>query len=200
VPGSTTLRHYPYPVDTDPIDVAGDVQRLAEAVDTDVAAVSTVANNATTLAQQAQARADQANAAAANALATANSAVSQAQAAQTTANNASNAANTANGAIAGIQAQLARNLPYGELGGLPNITSNASGDARVTFPRAYSSIPGVAVVCYNEANVQPVIHSVDTTGFSVRLHFAADNDNPNTPWQGTTGLGWVSSGAQLVAP
>jgi hypothetical protein len=35
MPGATPGRGYPYPIDTDPIDVAGDIQRLAEAVDAD---------------------------------------------------------------------------------------------------------------------------------------------------------------------
>jgi len=37
MPG-TTSRGYPYPLDTDPIDVAGDMQKLAEAINTDVIA------------------------------------------------------------------------------------------------------------------------------------------------------------------
>jgi hypothetical protein len=39
MPG-TTVRGYPYPTDTDPIDVAGDIQALAEAIDTSVTTVS----------------------------------------------------------------------------------------------------------------------------------------------------------------
>lgn len=35
MPGATTCRAYPYPLDTDLIDVAGDIQKLAVAVDTD---------------------------------------------------------------------------------------------------------------------------------------------------------------------
>lgn len=198
MPGTTTLRHYPYPVDTDGIDVAGDVSRLASAVDTDVAAVLATANNAVTLAQQAQNRADQANNAAGTAQTTANSAISQAQAAQVTATNAQNAANTANGAAAAVQAQVNRNLPYGILGGQPNITSDGNGDARVTYPRTFSSVPGVSATPNNLSNVQCTIHSVDEGGFSVKLYFAQGGVNPNTPWQGTTALGWVASGAQLT--
>lgn len=37
---ATTTRGYPYPVGGDPIDVAGDVQRLAQSIDTDVTAVA----------------------------------------------------------------------------------------------------------------------------------------------------------------
>lgn len=40
MPG-TTPRHYPYPLDGESIDVAGDIRRLAEAVDADVATVGT---------------------------------------------------------------------------------------------------------------------------------------------------------------
>jgi len=39
MPG-TTPRGYPYPVDTDPLDVAVDMQALAEAADTDAAALA----------------------------------------------------------------------------------------------------------------------------------------------------------------
>lgn len=37
MPGHTTNRGYPFPLDSEHIDVAGDVQRLAEAIDTDLA-------------------------------------------------------------------------------------------------------------------------------------------------------------------
>lgn len=33
MPGTTPNHAFPYPMDSDPIDVAGDIQRLAEAVD-----------------------------------------------------------------------------------------------------------------------------------------------------------------------
>jgi len=36
MPSSTTHRHYPYPLDPDPIDVAGDIKKLADAVDDDL--------------------------------------------------------------------------------------------------------------------------------------------------------------------
>lgn len=36
MPATTATRSYPYPLDPDPIDVAGDIQELAVAVDTDV--------------------------------------------------------------------------------------------------------------------------------------------------------------------
>ena len=39
MPGTTPIRGYPYPLDPDLIDVAGDIQRLAEAIDPDVAGV-----------------------------------------------------------------------------------------------------------------------------------------------------------------
>jgi hypothetical protein len=39
MPGVTSPRAYPYPVDADPIDVAGDIKALAEAVDNDVLGV-----------------------------------------------------------------------------------------------------------------------------------------------------------------
>ena len=39
MPGATTNQNYPYPLDTDLIDVSGDIENLAEAVDTDVEAV-----------------------------------------------------------------------------------------------------------------------------------------------------------------
>ena len=35
MPGQTPNRNYPYPVDSDAIDVAGDIRRLATAIDTD---------------------------------------------------------------------------------------------------------------------------------------------------------------------
>lgn len=38
MPGATTNHGFPYPLDSDPIDVAGDIQRLAEAIDTAVTA------------------------------------------------------------------------------------------------------------------------------------------------------------------
>jgi microcystin-dependent protein len=40
MPADTTCRDYPYPVDGDPIDVAGDIKRLADAVDADVCAIA----------------------------------------------------------------------------------------------------------------------------------------------------------------
>lgn len=36
MPSTTTNRNYPYPVGTDPIDTAGDIERLAKAIDTDI--------------------------------------------------------------------------------------------------------------------------------------------------------------------
>ena len=36
MPATTPNRNYPYPVDADTIDVTGDIQRLAEAVDLDI--------------------------------------------------------------------------------------------------------------------------------------------------------------------
>src|SRR5262245_11294650 len=36
MPAVTTCRSLPYPLDTDPIDVAGDIHRLATKVDTDL--------------------------------------------------------------------------------------------------------------------------------------------------------------------
>lgn len=36
MPASTVIRALPYPLDSDPIDVAGDMQRLAEALDTGI--------------------------------------------------------------------------------------------------------------------------------------------------------------------
>ena len=39
MPGSTINRAYPYPVPTDPTDVAGDIQDLAEAIDADLQAL-----------------------------------------------------------------------------------------------------------------------------------------------------------------
>jgi hypothetical protein len=41
MPATTPTRHYPYPLDPDTIDPAGDIQRLAEAVDPDVNAINT---------------------------------------------------------------------------------------------------------------------------------------------------------------
>lgn len=45
MPGTTPNRHYPYPLDTEGIDVAGDVQRLAEALDADMALAVSAGNN-----------------------------------------------------------------------------------------------------------------------------------------------------------
>lgn len=39
-----TNRGYPYPYDTDPIDVASDIQRLAESIDGDVGGISPMVN------------------------------------------------------------------------------------------------------------------------------------------------------------
>lgn len=39
MPGLTACRSYPYPVDADPIDVAGDIKKLADKVDTDTCAL-----------------------------------------------------------------------------------------------------------------------------------------------------------------
>lgn len=36
MPATTPLRGYPYPLDTDPIDVAGDIKDLADAIDVDM--------------------------------------------------------------------------------------------------------------------------------------------------------------------
>jgi hypothetical protein len=36
----TTNRGFPYPYDTDPIDVAGDIQRLAESIDGDIGGIA----------------------------------------------------------------------------------------------------------------------------------------------------------------
>jgi len=36
MPGATANRAYPYPLGADPIDIAGDIQRLADAVDVDM--------------------------------------------------------------------------------------------------------------------------------------------------------------------
>lgn len=38
MPGSTSPRNYPYPLDADPIDVAGDIENLAEAINDDIEA------------------------------------------------------------------------------------------------------------------------------------------------------------------
>lgn len=44
MPGTTTPRNYPYPLDPDPIDVAGDIKRLAEAIDDDMVAALAAAS------------------------------------------------------------------------------------------------------------------------------------------------------------
>jgi hypothetical protein len=94
---------------------------------------------------------------------------------------------------------LNHNVLWGMQGGQPNITTDGVGDARITFPVPYAAIPGVAVAANNLANVQFVIHSVDTTGFSVRAFFWTPGGTPNDPWTGTTAIGWVSSGAMIGA-
>ena len=59
MPG-TTSRGYPYPLGADPIDIAGDIKKLAESIDTDTvglaqwitnvnSALTTVSNNLTAL-------------------------------------------------------------------------------------------------------------------------------------------------------
>lgn len=42
MPAFTVNRGYPYPVPTDPTDVAGDIQALAEAIDTDLQALQAI--------------------------------------------------------------------------------------------------------------------------------------------------------------
>lgn len=49
MPAVTSPRGYPYPLDTDPIDVAGDIKKLAEAIDDDATSIQNFATlNATT--------------------------------------------------------------------------------------------------------------------------------------------------------
>ncbi|MEH1498385.1 H-type lectin domain-containing protein [Cutibacterium avidum] len=42
--GSTTNRNYPFPTTGDPVDIPGDVKKLATAIDTDVAAIKQTAD------------------------------------------------------------------------------------------------------------------------------------------------------------
>lgn len=127
-----------------------------------------------------------------NALNTANTANAAAGNAQNTANNALNTANA-------NTAYLNRNLPYGVLGGYPNITSDANGDARINFVRGFQGTPSVAATVTNLSSVFCSTHSVDASGFSVRLWFASGGTGlGHAPWQGTTALGWVASGVQLA--
>lgn len=44
--GSTTNRHYPFPATGDPVDIPGDVKKLATAIDTDVASTKQTADSA----------------------------------------------------------------------------------------------------------------------------------------------------------
>lgn len=44
--GSTTNRHYPFPTTGDPVDIPGDVKKLATAIDTDVASTKQTADSA----------------------------------------------------------------------------------------------------------------------------------------------------------
>ena len=45
MPASTPNRLYPYPTPSDPVDVPGDLQRLAEAIDADVCALTAAVGN-----------------------------------------------------------------------------------------------------------------------------------------------------------
>ena len=45
MPGVTSPRNYPFPLGPEPIDIAGDIKRLAEAIDDDVNGVAVVGTN-----------------------------------------------------------------------------------------------------------------------------------------------------------
>lgn len=44
--GSTVNRHYPFPTTGDPVDIPGDVKKLATAIDTDVAVIKQTSDDA----------------------------------------------------------------------------------------------------------------------------------------------------------
>ena len=44
--GSTVNRHYPFPTTGDPVDIPGDVKKLATAIDTDVAGIKQTSDDA----------------------------------------------------------------------------------------------------------------------------------------------------------